>query len=655
MNTKAEYNFLLEQFDDVRILRYQVPNFEQLDLQQKTLIYYLSQATLSGRDITFDQHFAHNLLIRSVLENIYKSYLSLEKHKVEPQEFELFEQYLKKIWFSNGIHHHNSTDKIYPKFTRETWRILSKNYKGKKHSFPKSHASLFNFVEDLMFNPEIAPKRVSQDSSRDLVSQSAVNFYENVNQAEVEQFYSQFTQENSKEPISVGLNSKLIRHNNQITEEVYKLNGKYHNAIEQIVFWLKKAMNEAESHEQKHTIALLIEFYETGDLGVWDQYNIAWVNDTEAHIDFVNGFIETYGDPLGMKATWESIVNYKDIEATRRTEIISSNAQWFEDHSPVNSPYKKKNVTGVTAKAINVVQLGGDCFPTTPIGINLPNADWIRQSHGSKSVTIENIAYAYDQAGKTSGMLEEFVENEQEREWIKKFGAQASNLHTDLHECLGHGSGQMAEGISTEALKNYASPLEEARADLYALYFMMDDQMLELGLIEQQETAMAEYSSYIRNGLLTQLVRIKPGDQLEQAHMRNRQMVAAWCFEKGFANNVIEKYQKEGKLYVKINDFQQLRSLFGQLLREVQRIKSEGDYEAGRKLFETYGVKINLEEHLEILDRFNKLKIAPYSGFVNPILEPIFRDGHIVDVRLIDCENYAEQMIYYSDNYGFLI
>ncbi len=655
MNTQNnEFRFLLEQFDDVKIMRYQVPGFEQMSLTQKKLIYFLSQATLSGRDITFDQHYKHNLLIRKVLENIHANYTDQKMKLVLGSEFSHFTNYLKKVWFSNGIHHHNSTDKFLPQFSRKTWQTLFKIYSGKNYSFPREYVSLCAFLEDIMFNPRIAPKRVSQDSSKDLIKASAVNFYENIDQKEVEKFYHQQKKKDDITPISYGLNSKLKKQDGKILEQTYSTKGLYAPAIKEIVFWLKKASKVAENNNQKKAIDLLVRYYETGNLHTWDEYNIAWVNDLDSLIDFVNGFIEDYGDPLGMKATWESITNFKDLEATKRTKIISENAQWFEDHSPIDNRYRKPVVKGVSAKAINVAMLGGDCFPTTPIGINLPNADWIRRDYGSKSVTIENITYAYDQASKASGFLEEFVLDSNEIKLTRKYGSIASNLHTDLHECLGHGSGQLAEGTNPEALKNYASPLEEARADLFALYFLMDDKMQDLGLFKNKEVAKAEYNAYIRNGLMSQLVRVKLGDSIEQAHMRNRQLVAAWCYEKGRAENVIEKFQKERKTYVKINDYNKLRTLFGELLKEVQRIKSEGDYEAGKALIEDYAVKVDYDLHKEVLERFEKLNIAPYGGFINPTYIPIYEGDKIVDVELVYEEDYTFQMIKYGNKYSFL-
>ncbi|MBN2668474.1 MAG: dihydrofolate reductase [Bacteroidales bacterium] len=647
------FKYLLEQFGDLKIMQFQVPNFDELTLNHKQLAYYLSQAAISGRDIVYDQNYEYNLLIRKVLENIYQNILKDPENK-RPDEFDEFEIYLKKIWFSNGIHHHHSTDKFFPKMNRKLWVTFFKFYDGPLYSFPKENHSLSEFIETIIFDARIAPKRVSQNSEEDLIKHSAVNFYKNVSQKEAEEFYQKARIARPDLKISWGLNSQLVKEDNSIKENVYSANGLYAEAINQIIFWLKKASEVAENQQQKNSIELLIAYYKTGDLKFWDDYNIAWVKDLNSNIDFVNGFIEDYGDPMGMKATWESIVNFKDIEASRRTEIISNNAQWFEDHSPIDHQFKKKKVKGVSAKAINVVQLGGDCYPSTPIGINLPNADWIRKEHGSKSVTIENITTAYDKASKESGFLEAFVENKEDRRLSKTYGAYASNIHTDLHECLGHGSGQLAEGTKTDALKNYASPLEEARADLFALYFMMDDKMQELGLLEHKDFAKAEYNSYIRNGLMTQLVRIEPGANIEQAHMRNRQLIAKWAYEKGKTDKVIEFYKVDAKTYVRVNNYEKLRQLFGTLLREIQRIKSEGDYEAGKALVENYGVKVDRQLHKEVLDRFKALNIAPYGGFVNPVLLPIYDGSKIVDVKIQYNNNYTEQMLFYSKNYSFL-
>lgn len=647
-----DFNFYVEQFADLRILRYQVPGFEDLNLNQKTLLYYLSQAALCGRDIMFDQNGKYNLLIRHTLENIYETYSG---DRTTP-EYLNFEVYLKRVWFSNGIYHHYSTDKLIPGFPSDYLTYLAENSEIK--NFPLNEgqtlADLLYEIIPVLFDPEVLPKKVSQDSDKDIVAGSAVNFYEGVNQQEVEAYYQRMKNPGDKRPLSYGLNSKLVKEDGKLKEIVWKKGGMYDAAIEHILSWLEQALEFAETDEQASVIKKLMEYYETGDLKIWDDYNVLWVEDLNSQVDFVNGFIETYDDPLGLKATWESVVNFKDIEATKRTETLSENAQWFEDNSPIDDKFKKNEVKGVTAKVITVTQLGGACYPATPIGINLPNADWIRKEHGSKSVTMENITYAYDQANQKTGLLEEFAADEEEINLIKKYGFLASNLHIDLHECLGHGSGQLNPGVATDALKNYMAPLEETRADLFALYYMMDDYLIMLGLTPNKDVAKAAYMNYIRNGLMTQLTRIQPGKDIEQAHMRNRQLISRWCMEKGKDSNVIERVSGEGKTYFRINDFEKLRELFGELLREVQRIKSEGDYQAGKELVEKYGVKVDRELHAEVLERYKKLNLAPYSGFINPELVAIEKKGKIVDVLIKYPDNYPEQMMYYSKNFSFL-
>lgn len=589
------FKFLVEQFADLRIMRYQVPDFESLSLKQKELVYYLSEAAVAGRDILFDQNYKYNLTIRRTLENIFENYSGAR----DTPEFDKFTVYLKRVWFSNGIHHHYSKDKFYPEVSETYFRSLIAETNS--NAFPlKDGQTLEAFTEEIIpiiFSHDIASKAVSQSAGEDLLLSSACNFYDGVTEKEAENYYKAKKAEDIKlggdTLVSYGLNSKLVKRNEEITEEIYKIGGLYSSAIEKIVFWLEKAAGVAENDLQQRTINALIDYYKTGDLKTWDEYNVLWVGDMQSDVDFVNGFIEVYGDPLGLKATWESLVNFKDHAATKRATIISENAQWFEDNSPVDPKFKKAEVKGVSAKVITAAQLGGDCYPSTPIGINLPNADWIRKEHGSKSVTIENITYAYDQASLGNGMLEEFTADEQEIGLAQKYGSLASNLHTDLHECLGHGSGQLLPGTRGDELKNYGSPLEEARADLFALYYMGDPKMIALGLFDKEEVYMAEYNSYIRNGLITQLTRIEPGKNIEQAHMRNRQLIASWAYEQGKADHVIEKFSRDGKSYVKINDYKALRQLFGKLLAEIQRIKSEGDYEAGRDLVEKYGVKVN--------------------------------------------------------------
>ncbi len=651
MEKPQEFKYLLEQFADLKIMRYQVPGFDELTLQQKKLVYYLSEAALCGRDILFDQNYKNNLKIRRTLEEIYKNY----EGDRQTNDFKEFVVYLKRVWFSNGIHHHYSTDKFTPGFSPEYLNELISESQGGSFPLDKGQtiSDLVPEMTALLFDPEIAPKRISLDSSKDMIKASACNFYEGVTQKEAEEFYNKMKNPNDTTPISYGLNSKLVKKNGAVQEEVYKVRGLYSAALEKIVYWLEKASAVAENDQQKQVIEKLIGFYKTGDLNIYDEYNVLWVTD-KSMVDFVNGFTEVYGDPLGMKATWESVVNFKDMEATKRAEIISANAQWFEDNSPVDPRFKKTEVKGVSAKVITVAQLGGDCYPSTPIGINLPNADWIRKEHGSKSVTMENITYAYDQAALGNGFLEEFCYSPEEIELSKKYGSLASNLHTDLHECLGHGSGQLLPGTSSEALKNYSSSLEEARADLFALYYLADPKMIELGIVLDTNTAKAEYNAYIRNGCMTQLTRIETGKNIEQAHMRNRQLIAKWCFEKGQAENVIEKVMREGETFYKINDYKKLRGLFGQLLAEVQRIKSEGDYEAGKNLVESYGVVVDPVLHKEVKDRFVKLNIAPYGGFINPVFKVTEQNGEITDIKIEYPEDYTEQMLYYSKNYSFL-
>ena len=653
MQDKSEdFVFVSEQFADIRILRYQVPGFEKLSLRQKKLVYYLSRAALCGRDIIFDQNGKYNLKIRKTLEVLYTSFLGSRKTSF----FRKFEEYLKRIWFSNGIYHHYSSEKILPGFPAAYFNELI--YNCDKSRLPlEPGQTLERFIAEIspvIFDAAYLPMKVSKDPSKDLLLHSAVNFYENITETEASAYYESKKKQDDPRPVSYGLNSKLVKENGAIHEMVWKKGGLYSGAIEKIIHWLKKAATEAENEQQKETIAHLVKFYETGDLSDFDQYNILWVKDTASIVDFVNGFIETYEDPLGYKATWEANVNFIDEEATKRTEIISRHAAWFEAHSPVDERFRKKEVKGVSARVITVAQLGGECYPSTPIGINLPNADWIRKEHGSKSVSIENISYAYEQASLGTGFLEEFSSSGEEVQLIRKYGYQAGNLHTDLHECLGHGSGQLLPGVSADALKNYHSPLEEARADLYALYYMADPKILELGLLPDVAAARSEYIAYIRNGLFTQLTRIEPGKNIEQAHMRCRQMIASWCYEKGKPHKVIERIVRDGKSYFLVHDFERLRVLFAELLAEVQRIKSEGDYEAGRQLIETYGVKVNEALHLEVLERYRKLNLAPYSGFINPNYSLVQTGGEITDVAISYPGDYASQMLEYSEKYSYL-
>ena len=651
-----EFKYLLEQFADLKIMRYQVPGFDSLTLQQKELVYYLSQAAIAGRDILFDQNYKYNLAIRRTLENIAENY----QGDRNSDDFKKFMVYTKRVWFSNGIHHHYSKDKFYPEVSQAYFESLIRE--TTTGNFPlREGQEMEAFIAEIVpviFDENIAPKAVSQEAGKDLLLNSACNFYDGVTEKEAEEFYKTLknnaVKNGSDTLVSFGLNSKLVKRDGIIREEVYKLGGLYSQAIEQIVYWLKKAANVAENPHQQKVIESLVKYYETGDLTIWDEYNVLWVKDMDSHIDFVNGFIEIYGDPMGLKATWESLVNFKDVEATKRAETISRNAQWFEDNSPVEPRFKKSEVKGVSAKVITAAQLGGDCYPSTPIGINLPNADWIRKEHGSKSVTIENITYAYDQAALGNGMIEEFAGSTEEIDLAKKYGSLASNLHTDLHECLGHGSGQLLPGTRGDELKNYGSPLEEVRADLFALYYMADPKLIELGLFDNEGVFKAEYNSYIRNGLITQLTRIEPGKTIEQAHMRCRQLIAAWSYELGKDANVIEKLVRDGKTYVKVNDHKALQQIFGQMLAEVQRIKSEGDYAAGRDLVEKYAVQVDQALHTEVLERFKKLNLAPYGGFINPVFVPVMENDKIVDVKLEYPDDYSAQMMGYSKNHSFL-
>ena len=645
VTNQEDFQWQVDRFDDIKVLRYQVPDFDSLSLSQKKLIYYLSQAALCGRDIYFDQNCKYNLPIRRTLEAIFTGYSGDRENK----EFKAFEKYLKKVWFANGIHHHYSNDKFIPEFSESYFKTLISGTPSLKGSEERINALL-----PIIFDPELYKVRVTHDSSVDMIKASANNFYENVSQAEAEQFYASRFDSTELHPVSHGLNSKLTKENGILTEQVWKIGGMYSPAIEKIVYWLKKAAGSAENPHQKATIEALIKYYETGDLKIFDQYSILWVEDIDSQVDFINGFIETYEDPLGYKASWESTVNFKNIEATRRTELLSKNAQWFEDHSPIDDRYKKKEVKGVSAKVITVAQLGGACYPATPIGINLPNADWIRKEHGSKSVTIQNITYAYAQAAQGDGFSEEFILREEDRELSKQWGSLANDLSVDLHECLGHGSGQLAPGIKGDELKNYGSTLEEARADLFSLYYIGDPQLVTLGVMPSLDVMKTEYNTYMFNGLMGQLTRIELGKDIIEAHMRNRQLIARWCYEKGKADNIVEIVRHEGKSYVVVNDYEKLRTLFGDLLREIQRIKSEGDFNAGQALVENYGVKVDSTLHREVLERYAQLDLAPYSGFINPVLKPIEKDGEIVDIAIEYPEDYTEQMLYYSSEYSFL-
>ena len=641
---KAEQPWVVDRFDDIKILRYEVPEFENQSLEDKLLIYYLAESAKCGRDILFDQNFKYNLTIRRALEKIYTSYEGCK----ECPDFKAMEKYLKKVWLANGIHHHYSNDKFQPEFSRE-WFSAQWDKCGVESSVCKET------ILEAIFNPELYATRLNQAKGADVIATSAGNYYEGVTQAEVEKFYNDMIKKagNDPCPISYGLNSKLVKKNGKIYEQTWKIGGMYTEALEQIVYWLEKA--EAVAEEPiKTTIGLLIKYYKSGDLRDFDAFNVAWVKDTTSNVDFVNGFTEVYGDPLGYKASWESVVNFLDKEACRRTQVISENAQWFEDHSPINPAYRKKEVKGVSAKVITVAMLGGDTYPTTPIGINLPNADWIRKEHGSKSVTIDNITYAYKKAAQGGGFAEEFVLREEDRARMKEYGKLSDDLHTDLHECLGHGSGQLAPGTTGIELGVYSSALEETRADLFALYYLGDEKMVEIGLIPNLDVAKAQYASYVMNGAMTQLSRIELGKNVEQAHMRNRKLISEWAYDLGKAENVIEWVVKDGKRYIVVNDFDKLRTIFGEQLREIQRIKSEGDFEAGKALIEKYAVKIDPEFHKEIRDRYYALNIEPYGGFVNPEYELVMEGDKIVDVKVSYPANYIEQHLHYSKDYSFL-
>ena len=642
----GQFDYIVDNFADIQVLRYKVPEFDSLSLQQKQLVYHLTEAALSGRDILWDQNGKYNLAIRDLLEQVYKNYDGAKDNA----DYLAFETYLKQIWFANGIHHHYSMDKFQPKFSREF--LETEVAKLPKENIPKTDLLV---LYDVIFNPETMPKKVNQSEGQDLILTSASNIYEGVTQPEVEAYYASIKDTTITNPVSYGLNTKKIKVDGKVVEQPYKIGGLYTEAIERIVSHLKAASEFAENPEQKAHIEKLIEYYTTGSLKNFDEYSILWVKDTDSQVDFINGFIESYDDPLGMTGSWESIVNFKNRPASRRTETISAEAQWFENNSPVDSRFKKETVKGVTAKVITAAILAGDAYPATPIGINLPNANWIRATHGSKSVTLENITQAYDEASHGSGFNEEFVIDKETSDLLDKYLFITDNLHTDLHECLGHGSGKLLPGVDPDALKAYGSTLEEARADLFALYYLADPKLIELGLLDSPDAYKAEYYKYILNGLMTQLMRIEPGKDVEEAHMRNRKLIAEWCFQKGSDEKVIELVKRDGKTYVRINDYPRLRELFGELLAEVQRIKSEGDYEAGRKLVETYGVRVDPEVHAEVLKRYEHLNIAPYKGFVNPVYELVKdSDGNVTDVTVRYDEDYVPQMLRYSKDYSSL-
>ncbi len=655
-SNQEKFKFLTEQFGEAKILRYQVPGFDSLSLKQKKLIYFLSQAALCGRDITYDQHCKYNLLIRKTCETIYEGF----KGDRSSADFNNFTLYLKELWFNNGLHHHYSTDKTQPEFSKDFFISAVKATGAETLPLEKGQTieQFTDVVAKIIFDTSVAPKRLSLDPSKDLVLASACNFYEGVNQKEAEDFYIKLKEADKEAKkdtrISYGLNSKLLKENGRVKELQYMVGGLYSPAIEKIVYWLNQAVDVTETPEQKASLGKLIEYYNTGSLVAWDEYNVLWVNDLDALVDFVNGFIESYGDPMAMKATWEAVVNFKDIEATKRTKIISDNALCFETNSPTDPQYKKKEVKGVTAKVITMAQLGGECDPTTPIGINLPNANWIRSEHGSKSVTIDNITFAYDQAALGNGFIEEFAASPDEIARIKEFGYAASSLTTDMHECLGHASGQLKPGVTNDMLKNYHATIEESRADLFALYYILDPKMEELGLLKSMKAGEAEYDSFMRNGLMTQLVRVKPGKDLAESHMRDRSLIAHWVYEKGKDKKIVEKFTRDDKTYFRINDYKGLRTLFGELLREIQRITSEGDYEAAKELVEIYAVKVDQELHKEVLERFKKLNIAPYSGFLNPAYELVMKGNTIENVVISYPDDFVTQMMLYSKNFSFL-
>lgn len=659
-----------ERFADIQMLRYELKGFENLSLTQKIYIYCLSKATLLGRDITFDQQGKYNLRIRKTLEAVYRHY----EGNRESEDFKAFEVYLKRVWFASGIHHHYGCEKFVPGFSEESFYEMVEAVADEYLPLSKgqSKEDLLGILVPVIFNPEVMPKRVNQTDGEDLVQTSACNFYENVSQAEVERFYARMKEEGNEQAPSYGLNSKLTKRNGELVELKWTEDGLYGAAIKEIVSWLLRAQKYAENEEQKHLIDLLVKYYRTGDLKDFDRYSIAWVQQHEGMIDFINGFIEVYGDPLGLKGTWEGIVEYKDLEATKRTQTISQNAQWFEDHSPVDPRFRKPEVKGVTANVICAAMLGGEEYPASAIGINLPNANWIRQEYGSKSVTIGNLTEAYNKAAQGNGFRDEFVIDEDTISLMNQYEDITDDLHTDLHECLGHGSGQLLPGTDPDALKAYGSTIEEARADLFGLYYVADHKLVELGLTPNDEAYKAQYYGYLMNGLLTQTIRIKEGDKIEEAHMRNRALIAWWVME--HAEGAVELVKmdmnyasaedalkdSEGniittKTYVKINDYAKLRHLFGELLAEIQRIKSEGDFEAARQLVEKYAVNINPELHREILARYKKLNLAPYKGFINPKMTlEMDEEGEITDVVLNYEESYVDQMLRYSDEYGTL-
>lgn len=652
-NDEAGFEVINEKFADLQVLRYQVPGFEELSAQQKELAYYLYEAALCGRDIIYDQKYKHNLAVRKTIEAIYASY---EGDK-DNEDWKKFDTYAKRVWFSNGIHHHYSNIKFIPECSREYFSGLVIGCNDADLPYPKEgEGNLMNVLGDVIFDPELDAKIVNQASGIDNVAESANNFYgEGVTQADVEKYYAKFRTDDGQEP-EWGLNTKVIKENGVIKEKTWKLGGMYTQAIEKIVYWLEKAVTVAENDQQKDALEKLVQYYKTGDVHDWDAYNIAWINDTKSRIDVVNGFIEVYLDAIGKKGSFESVLSIKDMEASKRIEAISKEAQWFEDNSPIADEHKKKKVKGITAKVITVVVESGDAAPTTPIGINLPNNRWVREEHGSKSVSLGNIVNSYNLASAKSPVLKEFAYNDEIVERIKKYGVISGELHTDMHEVIGHASGLREKDVEVPSvtLKQYASTLEEARADLVALYYVYDQKLVDMGVMPSLEVGKAEYDGYIMNGLIRQLTRLRLGENLEEAHMRNRQLVAKWAYEKGKADNVIEYVKKDGKTYVKINDYEKLRTLFGELLKEIQRIVSQGDYKSGESLVETYGVRVDQDLLAEVKERFEKLNTAPYSGFIQPKLIPVMEDGKITDVKIEYPKDFKEQMLEYGKNYGYL-
>jgi dipeptidyl-peptidase III len=651
----SDFKYSDERFADLQLLRYRLNGFENLTINQKILVYYLSEATLVGRDITFDQFGKYNLRIRKMLETVFVDY----KGDKNTSDFQALTVYLKRIWFSNGIYHHYGCDKFEPGFGADFFRNLLKSVDSSKLPLNENQTvdELCDEVFPVIFDPEVLPKRVNKSYGEDLVKTSACNFYDGVSQSEVENYYGHLKSLNESDPPMYGLNSRLVKRSDGVIEEqIWREDGLYGRAIKRIIYWLSKALSVIENEKQKNVIEMLIKYYRTGDLKNFDKYSIEWVGCLDGQIDFINGFIEVYGDPLALKGSWEGIVEYKDLEATKRTQKISSNAQWFEDHSPVDPRFRKPHVKGVSANVICAAMLGGDEYPSTAIGINLPNADWIRARYGSKSVTIGNLTDAYNKAAHGSGFKEEFVVDEETMRMIDKYGDVCDDLHTDLHECLGHGSGQLLSGVDPDALKAYGNTIEEARADLFGLYYIADNKLVELGLTPNNEAYKSQYYTYMMNGLMTQLIRIQPNHKIEEAHMRNRALIAHWCYEKGKAQNVISFLTKEGKMYVKINDYQKLRNLFAQLLAEIQRIKSEGDFDAARSLVENYSVDVDPQLHKEVLERYQRLDLAPYKGFINPMMKlQIDTNGKIVDVVIDYTESYEHQMLRYSRDYATLI